>query len=405
LHLVEIFPDLNEFELTGSSIVRGLQCDWYVKKGSESGEFEHFYYDPLLNMPVRWSMHSREEVFDSHIDDYVIDYMQLRQLNEGETKKLRETVKNDPCRADSNGQTGNFHSSYSSGKHLSHHRKHILKPKYPMGYIPLPERRHIEIFGDISIGDLLRTTDVTLPRTFDWRDRGGVPARVKDQAFCGSCYAFSVAASIESAYLLKNRNSSSINVSEQFLLDCGWSSGSSSCSGGNQQELGPLILQRFNGFIPMNSDYGQYMSTYSYCKNTTGMTGISIDAWVNLPARSSIQLIKKSLVNNGMLSVSINAVDEILSYREGIVATDACKATRSRDLNHAVNLVGYGTDEQTGTEYWILRNSWSDNWGEKGFFKVEMGDRDCGITIDVSFPIIKIGAQLVEKNDFSSILA
>ena len=155
----------------------------------------------------------------------------------------------------------------------------------------------------------------------------------------------------------------------------------------------------------MSTDYGQYMSTYSYCKNTTGMTGISIHAWVNLPARSSIELIKKSLVNNGMLSVSINAVEEILSYRDGRVATDACKSTRSRDLNHAVNLVGYDTDEQTGKEFWILRNSWSDNWGEKGFFKVEMGDRDCGITIDVSFPIIKIGAKLVEKNDFSSILA
>ena len=404
LRVVEVFPDLHEFEHTGSAIVRGLQCDWYVKKGSRHGEFEHFYFDPLLNMPVRWSMHSREEVFDSHIDDYVIDYMQSRPLTETEKLKLHDSVKNDPCRTSERAESHSSRYSYSSSKHLSRHRKHSQSPQYAMGYIPLPERRHIEVFGDISITDLLRTTDVSLPQSFDWRERGGVPARVKDQAFCGSCYAFSVAASIESAYMLKNRNSS-INVSEQFLLDCGWSSGSSSCSGGNQQELGPLILQRFNGFVPMNSDYGQYLSTYSYCKNTTGMNGIQVDGWVNLPARSSVELIKKSLVNNGMLSVSINAVDEILSYRGGIVATDACKATHAHDLNHAVNLVGYGTDEESGTDYWILRNSWSDNWGEKGFFKVEIGERDCGISIDVSFPIIKIGAQLVEKNDLSSILA
>jgi C1A family cysteine protease len=35
-----------------------------------------------------------------------------------------------------------------------------------------------------------------------------------------------------------------------------------------------------------------------------------------------------------------------------------------------VQLVGYGTDEETGLDYWLIRNSWGPYWGEEGFIRL-----------------------------------
>ena len=399
--LVEIFPDLSQFNYTGSVVVRGLQCDQYTKLVDRPGEVENFYYDPRLRIPVRWTMHSREEIFDSHIDDYIVDYVSVRPLEHslGVLPAACREPSNRVVLTTSTMQPGSLLRSVLTG---GSRRRRSRDTPFALGYLPREDSPRIQVFGDsIPLQDLLSTDDVVLPASFDWRSHNGAPA-AKDQAFCGSCYAFSVIGAIESALLVKSGGRQYVKLSEQFLLDCGWSSGAASCSGGNQQELGPLVLERFNGFIPLDSEYGQYLSTYSYCKNTTGMRGATVAGWVNLPSRSSVDLIKKTIVQNGILAVSINAVDDILFYTGGIVRTDDCRHTRTESLNHAVNLVGYGVDDESGVEYWILRNSWSSNWGDdQGYFKVEMGDRDCGVSIDVSFPIVNGRAATPNKRDYT----
>ena len=375
-NFIRVFPDLDSFTLVGQTVVRGLQVDAYAKNISRPGESEAFYYDPKLKIPVRWVMNSRDEIFGSHRDEYIVDYISVRPLSYPISRPAE-------CKRSLVQLEG---AQLGSGRSVLYKIRREYD-RFPMGYIPRQHRPKVVIYGDrVSVADLPSLKSIHLPLSFDWREHNGSP-KPKDQVMCGSCYAFSAIGAIESQLLISGADSPSL--SEQFILDCGWSDGVSSCSGGNQEEVGRVLLERYDGFIPYDDQYGRYMSTYAYCKNTTGFEGVKIDGWVSLPTGTENDTIKKFLIHYGLLSVSINAVDEIVFHTpdtDGVIRAKSCRHTKLDDLNHAVNLVGFGASDLG--EYWILRNSWSSHWGDAGYFRVEMGERDCGISLDVSFPIM-----------------
>lgn len=69
----------------------------------------------------------------------------------------------------------------------------------------------------------------------------------------------------------------------------------------------------------------------------------------------------------------------------GIYSDDDCDP---ENINHAVLIVGYGTDKRTGKDFWVIKNSWGEEWGEKGYFRLLRNDGDhCGIASDASVPI------------------
>jgi cathepsin L len=92
-------------------------------------------------------------------------------------------------------------------------------------------------------------------------------------------------------------------------------------------------------------------------------------------------------LQNQPLSIAIASSSSVfMQYKSGIISSSACGTS----LNHAVNLVGYGSEN--GRDFWIVRNSWGTNWGEKGYFRVARSDQDgpgvCGLLKMSSYPIL-----------------
>ena len=218
-----------------------------------------------------------------------------------------------------------------------------------------------------------------LPSEVDWRKEGKVTP-VKNQGSCGSCWTFSVTAALESHVAIQKNKS--VILSEQQLVDCVQNphkcGGTGGCSGATQ-ELGFEYVTK-NG-LALESDY-KYFAKQSTCKESKVKPAVKFDSFVKLPENDYNSLLQ-TLATVGPVAVSV-AADQWSFYESGIFDGDGdCGYV----INHAVTAVGYGTDKN-GNNYWIVRNSWGESWGENGYIRVarekSAAEVKCGIDKDPS---------------------
>jgi C1A family cysteine protease len=81
---------------------------------------------------------------------------------------------------------------------------------------------------------------------------------------------------------------------------------------------------------------------------------------------------------------SLEATHNWGGYSHGVLDDHSCCEQNTNPncrwkLNHAILVVGYGTDADSGLDYWLIKNSWGSSWGEEGFLKLKRGTGHCGV--------------------------
>ena len=222
---------------------------------------------------------------------------------------------------------------------------------------------------------------VDIPESIDWREKGAV-TEVKQQRKCGSCWTFSATGALEGQ--IWRKTGKLISLSEQQLVDCDMSD--YGCRGGFPASAFKYI--KSVGGIEKEEDY-PYVSQSMYeprrkCEFNKEKVVASNTGYVQLPKGDETKL-REAVATIGPISIAISARPSLSQYTEGIYHDDECGRTR---INHAVLLVGYGTDKSTGTPYWLIKNSWGPEWGENGYFRMERNINSCQIASLSTYPLV-----------------
>lgn len=223
-----------------------------------------------------------------------------------------------------------------------------------------------------------------LPESFDWREKGGVTAAGFQGVDCGSCWSFSTTGALEGH--LFRRTGVLVPLSQQNLMDCADDYGNMGCDGGFQEYGFEYI--RDHG-ITLANKY-PYEQSEMQCRQNETAGAYPRESIIKIRDYARIdpgdeQKMKQVIATLGPLACSMNAGPiSFEQYEGGIYEDEECNQD---EVNHSVVVVGYGTEN--GRDYWIIKNSYSQNWGESGFMRLRRNaDNFCGIASECSYPIL-----------------
>jgi C1A family cysteine protease len=223
-----------------------------------------------------------------------------------------------------------------------------------------------------------------LASSVNWVDAGAVGA-IKDQGYCGSCWAFSTVGALEGAYQIKYGGNVQ-SFSEQYFVSC------------DHRKNGGTDLGCNGGLMDSAFEWAETHgvvteASYPYTSGAAGDTGSCLSTGTKVSAaapKSFTDVTPKS--DSAMMSalekqpvaIAIEADQMAFQLYKSGVFTAEC----GDNLDHGVLAVGYGTED--GTDYYLVRNSWGESWGEDGYIKLERGvsqkTGQCGMLSEPSYP-------------------
>lgn len=252
------------------------------------------------------------------------------------------------------------------------------------------------------------------PDNWDWRKAsfngkyGDWTTRIRDQAQCGSCWAFGLLAALETVYNIQNNNPNiDIDLSEQFIVSCpsyyGYSVGD--CCGG----FFPNALNFLRNVGTITEACFSYKAIDANGRDAGDCKGLRIPSndpvecnekcedWEsyiikvdNYHSLSNHQSIKNAIVTYGPVIAAFDIYYDFYEYDGGVYERNS----NIYSGGHVVAIVGYNDDQ----DYWICKNSWGTNWGENGWFKIKYGE--CGIGSPGSCAYITGYNKRLKNNQF-----
>ena len=217
-----------------------------------------------------------------------------------------------------------------------------------------------------------------LPGSFDWLSEC---TPVRDQASCGSCWAFSMIGVVESAISIVD--GLKVDLSEQWIMSCNTeteppvilSKGLWGCEGGwFMYDYFQDKPDECDGFGAVMESSFQYQAADVPC-NCPYPHQFWIDSWAFVGEEEGlpeVDAIKQAIMTYGPVSAAVYVNIAFFAYDGGVF-----NAHEGNEVNHGIVLVGW--DDSLGTKgAWIMKNSWGENWGKNGYMYIEYGCSNVG---------------------------
>lgn len=209
-------------------------------------------------------------------------------------------------------------------------------------------------------GFLRTTVDVgTIPASFDARDKWpSCKKPIRDQAHCGSCWAFAAAETLTDNLCVLGTTSTVL--SPQNLVSC--DKKDHACEGGSLLNVWDYIKD--NG-IETDAE-APYESGTGSCNNTCVPACSPSETYkcpVDPQRQDTDEDIQKAIMTTGAVEVAFSVMEDFMNYKSGVYQYKS-----GIDVGgHAVKVIGWGQEEGF---YWLVQNSWGANWGEGGYFRI-----------------------------------
>lgn len=190
---------------------------------------------------------------------------------------------------------------------------------------------------------------------------------IREQSSCGSCWAFGAIAALESNYLMRHGGSPyALDLSEQQLLDC---SGGGGCWGG---WYGTVFEWLKTSHQSITTELESPYQRWQYQCMPTDDTPYEVVNYGRVTMYSeiaSVQEIKNAIAAHGAVVTAVNATNAFLAYKSGTFNENA-----AGDVNHAITIIGWDDNRHA----WLLKNSWGEDWGEKGYMWMDYNSNRIG---------------------------